>query len=321
MTTAIAHQPLESTATSSVARTRAWRPFPRDVADVLCIEEPAGTVGPRMHGRFTLTLIHSPAVVRAESSRSVVTDRSSILLVPAWQLHALRSVTEAQHKVVTLLLGTSHVAGLGAVGRPALVTDAELGAQVAALVAQLRRPLRPIDCAATIGPVLERLAACGTPTVAARNGRVATPLGPIRDYLRAHLAEPVTTEELARVSGLTEWHLIRAFHREFGLPPHAYHTRLRLTAASELLMEGLGVSAAAYECGFADQSHLSRKFKEVYGLTPAAWAAAAVARAPRQCAPPNESGTVARRGAPASLMRHSPTITPHVRRGEHDDYR
>lgn len=283
MTTAIAPQPLESLATHGVARTRVWRPFPRDVADVLCVEESAGSVGPRMHGRFSLTLVPSPSVVRAESSRSVVTDRSSILLVPAWQLHGLRSVTEAQHNVVTLLLGTSHVAGLAAVDRAALVSDAELGAQVTAIVAQLRRPLRPIDCARTIRPVLERLAERATPTAVARAERAATPLGPIRDYLRAHLAQPVTTAELARLSGLTEWHLIRAFHREFGLPPHAYHMRLRLAAASELLVNGLGVSTAAYECGFADQSHLSRKFKEVYALTPAAWAAAAVARATAEC--------------------------------------
>jgi AraC-like DNA-binding protein len=34
------------------------------------------------------------------------------------------------------------------------------------------------------------------------------------------------------------------------------------------------VSTVAFECGFADQSHLSRNFKAVYGLTPAAWTAA-----------------------------------------------
>jgi AraC-type DNA-binding domain-containing proteins len=321
MTTAIAHQPLESIAPRSAAPTRAWRPFPRDVADVLCIEESAATVRPRMHARFALMLVHSPAVVRAESSRSVVADRSSILLVPAWQLHALRAMTDAHHNVVTLLLGASHVAGLGVVDRPVLVTDTELGAQMTALVAQLRRPLQPIDCVVTIRPMLERLAAHGTPTAVSRVERAATPLGPIRDYLRAHLAEPITTARLAHLSGLTEWHLIRAFHREFGLPPHAYHMRLRLAAASELLMDGLGVSTAAYECGFADQSHLSRKFKEVYALTPAAWAAAAVERAPRRSASPSALRPVARRGAPASLMRHSHAIAPPVRRGDDDDYR
>jgi AraC-like DNA-binding protein len=85
----------------------------------------------------------------------------------------------------------------------------------------------------------------------------------------------VHTAALAAISGLTECHLIRSFHLEFGLPPHAYHMRLRLAVAAELLSNGLSVSTVAYEGGFADQSHLSRKFKEVYGLTPAAWGMAA----------------------------------------------
>jgi transcriptional regulator GlxA family with amidase domain len=46
--------------------------------------------------------------------------------------------------------------------------------------------------------------------------------------------------------------------------------RMRLATASELLARGLSVSTVAFECGFADQSHLSRNFKAVYGLTPAA---------------------------------------------------
>lgn len=321
MTTAIAPRPLESNApSSSVARARTWRPFPSDLADVVCVEEAVANVQPRIHSRLALTLLRSSAVVRAESSRSVVADRNWILVVPAWQLYALRAVGDSPRSAVTLLLGAAHVAGLGALERPALVTDARICAHLAALVTQLGRPVQPVECAGTIRSELERLAARVTPTAAARSGRVVTPLAPIRDYLRAHLGEQVTTAELARLSGLTEWHLIRAFHREFGLPPHAYHTRLRLATASELLSQGLGVSTAAYECGFADQSHLSRKFKEVYGLTPAAWAAA-TAHAPRRCAPGNPVQSFARRGAPASHLRRSPTITPLVRRGDNNDHR
>jgi AraC-like DNA-binding protein len=320
MTTAIAPRPLESTTASNVLPARSWRPVPREVADVVCIEEPAGSVPPRIHGRLALTLLRSPAVVRAESSRSVVADRHWVLIVPAWQLYALRAHAEAGQGAMTLLLGADHVAGLDALDRPALVTDSEVGARVAAIVTQLRRPLQPVACAGTIRRQLEQLAAHVTPTTAAPSRRVVTPLTPIRDYLRAHLGEQVTTAQLARLSGLTEWHLIRAFHREFGLPPHAYHTRLRLASAGELLSQGLGVSTAAYECGFADQSHLSRKFKEVYGLTPAAWAAA-TAHASRRHASRTSTQPFARRGAPASHLRHSPTIALLTRRGDNNDHR
>ena len=314
MTTAIAPRPFDADPSSGILPLLPWRPVPREVGDVLCIEEAPGGVAPRIHGRMALTLLRSPAVVRAESSRSIVADRHWMLIVPAWQLYALRALEEASQGAVTLLLGASHAAGLGALDRPAILTDADVGAEVAALISRQRGLVHPTACVGNIRPQLERLAARVTPTAAAASGRVVTPLAPIRDYLRARLGAQVTTAELARLSGLTEWHLIRAFHREFGLPPHAYHTRLRLAQAGELLSQGLGVSTAAYECGFADQSHLSRKFKEVYGVTPAAWAAA-TAHTPHH-APGKPVQRFARRGAPASRMRHSSTIAPLVRRGD-----
>ena len=117
--------------------------------------------------------------------------------------------------------------------------------------------------------LLERLFARSAPLGHARScGRS---LAPVRRHLHAHLGELIPTAALAEMIGLTESHFIRAFHLEFGLPPHAYHLRLRLARAVELLSYGLSVATVANECGFADQSHLSRKFKEVYGLTPAAW--------------------------------------------------
>jgi AraC-like DNA-binding protein len=263
------------------------------VADLVCIEEPTADLQPRIHGRFAVTLVGAPAAVRTESSKSIVADRNGILLVPPWQLYALRAQSGASHGAVTLLPGPSHLEGLDLPDRPALVIDLELGAQVSALVAQLRRPVRSVEYANTIRPLLERLVASGAPAAALRGRRAATPLGCIRDYLRAHPGEQIPIAELASMSGVTESHLIRAFHRDFGLPPHAYHMRLRLAAASELLSSGVSISTTAYECGFADQSHLSRQFKEVYGLSPAVWAAS-VAETPRRSGLPEASRPFAR---------------------------
>jgi AraC-like DNA-binding protein len=256
-------------APSASEQARVWRPFPEQVADILCVEDTPGDVAPRTHGRFAITLLRSPAFIRVES-RSVVAGRNRILLIPRLQLHALRVQGGMGPGPVTLLLGASDLEGLGLPERPALVSDADGGEQVAGLVAQLQRPMSSVASVPIIRALLERLVARSTPLRYARSCR-ATPLVPVREYLQAHLGEPIPTAVLAPMSGLTECHLIRAFHLEFGLPPHAYHLRLRLAAASELLSQGLSVSTVAYECGFADQSHLSRKFKEVYGLTPAAW--------------------------------------------------
>jgi AraC-like DNA-binding protein len=247
-----------------------WRPFPEQGADILCVEDGLGDVAPRIHRRFGITLVRSPAFVRVESSSSLV-GQNRILLVPQLQLFALRAQSAMAQGPVTLLLEASELEGLGVPDQPALVNDAECGAQLAALAAELPRMGGSVESVPPMSRwMLGSLLARSTPLGCARSGR-ATRLVVVREYLRAHLDEPVQTAALAAISGLTECHLIRSFHLEFGLPPHAYHLRLRLAVAAELLSNGLSVSTVAYACGFADQSHLSRKFKEVYGLTPAAW--------------------------------------------------
>jgi AraC-like DNA-binding protein len=61
---------------------------------------------------------------------------------------------------------------------------------------------------------------------------------------------------------------VRTFTRSVGLPPKSYQTQVRLARAQRLLAEGKSPTWVTYECGFADQSHLCRRFKECYGLTP-----------------------------------------------------
>jgi AraC-like DNA-binding protein len=79
-------------------------------------------------------------------------------------------------------------------------------------------------------------------------------------------------DELAAVSGLTRFHLMRSFAREFGLPPHAYANQLRLLEAKRLIAAGQAPADAAAAVGFYDQSHLTRLFRRAYGLTPGAYA-------------------------------------------------
>jgi AraC-like DNA-binding protein len=250
-------------------RPRVWRPIPEQVAQLLCLEDPPGDVAPRIHGRFAVTLLRSPVFVTVESSKGLAANRDQILLIPRLQLCALRAQGHPGQGPVTLLVEASDLEGLAVPDRPVLVTDPECVAQLAGLIEQWQRPVGLIGREAIPRSLLERLFARGTPLGRARScGRS---LAPVRRHLHAHRSELIPTAVLAEMIGLTESHLIRAFHLEFGLPPHAYHLRLRLALAVELLSCGLSVAMVASECGFADQSHLSRKFKEVYGLTPGAW--------------------------------------------------
>jgi AraC-like DNA-binding protein len=102
-------------------------------------------------------------------------------------------------------------------------------------------------------------------------GREPRAVAEARAYLEAHYAEEVPLARLARVAGLSPSHLSRVFRRAHGLPPHAFQTQLRVVRAAGLLRRGLPLAAVAADTGFADQSHLTRRFKGVVGVTPGAY--------------------------------------------------
>jgi AraC-like DNA-binding protein len=104
--------------------------------------------------------------------------------------------------------------------------------------------------------------------VGSEPGRVAL----ARSYLEAHLEDNVNLDELARLTNLSPFHLLRVFQREVGLPPHAYLTQLRVGRAKQLLAAGMPLPQVAHVSGFSDQSHLTRQFKRLVGVTPGRYA-------------------------------------------------
>lgn len=89
-----------------------------------------------------------------------------------------------------------------------------------------------------------------------------------RDILHTRMVDPPSLGELADTVGANRFALLRAFRARYGLPPHAYLNQLRVRRARSLLDEGLPAASVAAAVGFADQSHLSRHFRRVVGLTP-----------------------------------------------------
>lgn len=97
-------------------------------------------------------------------------------------------------------------------------------------------------------------------------------IGRARDYLEAHFDRPVRLAELAGECGVSPFHLIKSFYLSVGMTPHAFLTQLRANRARELLLAGETISSVAYRCQFSDQSHLTRVFKRIFGVTPGAYA-------------------------------------------------
>ncbi len=90
----------------------------------------------------------------------------------------------------------------------------------------------------------------------------------VRDYIEAHYADNISLQQLASLVNLNRYHLLRLFTKTTGLPPHAYLTYVRARQAKQLLARGFPIAEVAYQTGFVDQSHMTKRFKRVFGITP-----------------------------------------------------
>lgn len=95
-----------------------------------------------------------------------------------------------------------------------------------------------------------------------------------RDLIDDDPAAPLTLAALADLCGLSHFQFLRAFSKATGLTPHAYLLQRRIQEARRLIAAGTPLAEAAFACGFADQSHMTRLFVRNFGLAPGAYAAA-----------------------------------------------
>lgn len=91
----------------------------------------------------------------------------------------------------------------------------------------------------------------------------------VQRYIRAHLADPLTLEDLAAVAGLSPFHFSRLWHKTTGEPPMRMLRRMRVEAARALILRTpLPLKAIAIQVGLSDEYHLSRVFKKITGTPP-----------------------------------------------------
>ncbi len=92
------------------------------------------------------------------------------------------------------------------------------------------------------------------------------------DYIHAHLERHLTLLGIAEVAGLSQYYFSRLFKQATGLTVHQYVTQRRIERGKQLLKQRhLSLSDIAVLCGFADQSHFTKVFRKVVGISPTAY--------------------------------------------------
>ena len=88
-------------------------------------------------------------------------------------------------------------------------------------------------------------------------------------YIEEHLAEEISTEELANSVGLSPFYFQRLFKRLVNKPVQEYVKLRRLAKVIENLGNtGQRILDVALDYGFTSHANFTRAFKETYGITP-----------------------------------------------------
>jgi AraC family transcriptional regulator len=96
----------------------------------------------------------------------------------------------------------------------------------------------------------------------------------VQGYVAVQLSAKIKLGDPARVAQFSPSKFNRLFKARFGCTPGQYIRRMRIARAQTLMTMYLDpLSQIAAECGFADQSHLTRCFRKVVGESPATWRA------------------------------------------------
>jgi AraC family transcriptional regulator len=92
------------------------------------------------------------------------------------------------------------------------------------------------------------------------------------ELLLDDLAANRSLAELAAACDVSIRHFSRAFKTSTGVPPHRWLLKRRIERAKLMLLNSqTGISEIAQDCGFSDQSHLTRVFHAATDSTPASW--------------------------------------------------
>lgn len=93
----------------------------------------------------------------------------------------------------------------------------------------------------------------------------------VLQLMEANIEEPLGLDEIAELVGLSRRQIERLFHRHADTTPSKYYLELRITRARRLLLQtSESVTAIAAACGFITQAHLSRCYRDYFGISPTA---------------------------------------------------
>lgn len=247
------------------------------------IYAPEGVCGPRMQPDYQLVILHRGEIdLRRDSRRIKVPARHGILLTPGRrELFLFSPDRETHHSWCSI-----DPDGVPQPLRRLLDACADIPTPVESRVGALLELGKTTFFEGQPGSALENTfhlnlgLALLSGFALGIQAQIPAPspsdqaLARAEQFISDEYARRLSLADLAAAAGISRQHLLKLFRMRRGQTPAHYLSERRLGAAAErLLHTGLLVREIAEQCGFANEYHFSRKFKEAYGLSPRKWRA------------------------------------------------
>lgn len=267
---------------TEIERTRFWTPHELRGVELLHAHYIEQRFAPHVHEGFVFTVIEQGAQSFRHRGSDHLAPAGSMVLINPDELHTGSRAHEQGWRYRGfypdnhLMVGVLAELGLDTGGLPSFADSVLHDPPLHRMFAELHRLLDSRASALqqqtawreAILTLFQRHARLPSPQAPGREPQV---VARAKELLSSCLAAPPSLEQLARAVNLSPFHLARVFRRATGLPPHAWLMQRRLERARGLLKDGCAPLSVAMQLGFADQSHLSRQFKQTYGVGPGAY--------------------------------------------------
>ncbi|MCJ2165458.1 MULTISPECIES: AraC family transcriptional regulator [unclassified Pseudodesulfovibrio] len=201
------------------------------------------------------------------------TAAGQVMVIPPDAPHACSDSGTSEYIMISIPLSCFEEAGLDPADLAAaeLISDdpARFGA-VLRLANMARQPASRLERQAALLEVMEPLCTGSASMVALvpEQDRIAA----VRRHLEECHADDVPLKVLAGMAGCSPCRLNRVFASVVGMPPHEYQIMQRVRRVKECIRNGKSLADSAVEAGFSDQSHMTRCFRKVMGMTPGVFA-------------------------------------------------
>lgn len=230
-----------------------------DIYDVLVVSSPKGRFA-KIENRFCygLSFCLDGQITYTHNQKSVVSDKSCAILLPRGQTYTLKGDKSGSFPVINFACNEE-------------ICDTVIALPIQNASAYIRDFNRLMSLSLFDGSRAEMMSVFYhmLHSLSLENA-VCKTIMPAIEYIEKNYHKPdISNIFLAKLCNISEIYFRQLFKKHYKTTPHQFITDIRIKKSEQLLAEGnLKIYAVAEKCGFTNQYHFSRMFKEKIGLTP-----------------------------------------------------